>query len=195
MIYFIQDSDTLHVKIGHTRGDPAARLKDLQTGNPSKLVLLGTMPGGQAEEAGLHQRFAAARAAGEWFRPVPELLLLIGRACHDGPPFDAAAGPPGDGVRFYLSAKVEGVAAQRLLRLLREHGPDAFSRRGPLGEAADPLVKDIIRDAAAYGGFEAMRRVYAFVVDRATELYGCRAGGLAGAALDHRFDSVGGWHA
>jgi hypothetical protein len=78
MLYFMQDSTTLHVKIGHTSGDDAlVRRKALQTGNPSELVVLGTMPGEQSDETWLHRRFAHVRVAGEWFRPVPLLLRLI----------------------------------------------------------------------------------------------------------------------
>jgi hypothetical protein len=78
MIYFAQDESTLHVKIGFHGGEDALeRIKSLQTGNPSPLVLLGTMPGDRDTERRLHRDFAAARVAGEWFRPVAGLLALI----------------------------------------------------------------------------------------------------------------------
>lgn len=78
MIYFIQDETLSLVKIGYTGGDdPQSRLKALQTGNPCGLTLLYTMPGEQKLEGELHQRFAAARERGEWFRPVPALLKFI----------------------------------------------------------------------------------------------------------------------
>lgn len=77
MIYFTQDSGNLHIKIGHTSRDAEARRSALQTGNSSPLVVLATMPGDEDDETRLHQRFASARVAGEWFRPVPELILLI----------------------------------------------------------------------------------------------------------------------
>lgn len=81
MIYFTQDSGNLNIKIGYTGSDtPDGRTKTLQTGNSSLLVVLATMPGTQQDEDRLHQRFAAARVAGEWFRPVPELLRLIAQA-------------------------------------------------------------------------------------------------------------------
>jgi hypothetical protein len=35
------------------------------------------MDGGMREERVLHERFASARAEGEWFRPVPDLLAYI----------------------------------------------------------------------------------------------------------------------
>lgn len=109
MIYFTQDSATLHVKIGHTNGDDAeTRRRALQTGNPSELVVLATMPGERADETKLHQRFAPARVAGEWFRPVPELLLLICRARENAlPAFDVpAAILPDRRLRFFLAGKM-----------------------------------------------------------------------------------------
>lgn len=77
MIYFIQDSGTLFIKIGFTDSDPMDRLKALQTGCPSQLVLLWSCDGDISAEGSLHCRFADARDRGEWFRPVPELLRFI----------------------------------------------------------------------------------------------------------------------
>lgn len=77
MIYFIQDDSTLAIKIGFTDGDPELRLKSLQTGSAGGFHLLATVPGGQADERSLHERFAAARVRGEWFQPSPELLAHI----------------------------------------------------------------------------------------------------------------------
>lgn len=80
MIYFIRDEETQFVKIGFTAGDGEDRLRDLQTGCPGELVLLLQMEGSQQEETAWHERFAGARERGEWFRPVPELLLAITEA-------------------------------------------------------------------------------------------------------------------
>lgn len=77
MIYFAQDDATLHIKIGLTNGSPEDRISSLQTGNPSKITLLGTMPGDRDVESSLHAQFSTSRVAGEWFRPIPQLLLLI----------------------------------------------------------------------------------------------------------------------
>jgi hypothetical protein len=56
-------------KIG-IAGDPAQRLRDLQTGSPVVLKLVGVMPGGLSLERLLHRRFAAHRLHGEWFSPA-----------------------------------------------------------------------------------------------------------------------------
>jgi hypothetical protein len=79
MIYFIRDEETLRIKIGFTAGDGEDRLRDLQTGCPGRLVLLFQMEGSKQEEKAWHQRFASARVRdrGEWFYPVPELMLAI----------------------------------------------------------------------------------------------------------------------
>jgi hypothetical protein len=80
VIYFAQADVIGHIKIGWHAGTNAAdRLRELQTGCPTRLVLLGTMPGEQQTEADLHRRFAFSHAHGEWFRPVPELLAFIGQ--------------------------------------------------------------------------------------------------------------------
>jgi hypothetical protein len=77
VIYFIQDATAHLIKIGFTVGEIADRIRALQTGNPAGLVLLGVAEGDKAEEGRLHQRFAAARERGEWFRPVPDLVKYV----------------------------------------------------------------------------------------------------------------------
>lgn len=84
MIYVI--SDGVACKIGYTSGDPAERLKNLQTGNPNSLSLITSFPGDRCEEMRLHRKFADKRLSGEWFalspvdlaqlRPFSEWLLL-----------------------------------------------------------------------------------------------------------------------
>lgn len=78
MIYFIQDSETLHIKIGFTEADGAEeRLRALQTGNSSKLVLLTTIPGNRESESRLHGHYDDLRVRGEWFLPGPLLIQFI----------------------------------------------------------------------------------------------------------------------
>lgn len=55
-------------KIGHTTSDPMQRLSTLQTGNPFRVELVGTIPGTIGQERGLHHKFARKRERGEWFR-------------------------------------------------------------------------------------------------------------------------------
>jgi hypothetical protein len=60
--YFISDGE--HVKIG-VASDAERRLRSLQIGCPRRLELLLVLPGNH--ELGLHERFAADHARGEWF--------------------------------------------------------------------------------------------------------------------------------
>lgn len=106
MIYFIQQhNESLAVKIGYTASDePEGRLRSLQTGNPSELTVLGTMPGTAADERELHRRFANFRLVGEWFRPVPQLLLFINQATSKKPLPEATKYPwP---LTIYLAGKI-----------------------------------------------------------------------------------------
>lgn len=72
-VYFIQSGTDGPIKIGKAN-DPEARLAELQVGSPSALRLIGSIPGGIAEERALHARFSADRVRGEWFSPSAPLL-------------------------------------------------------------------------------------------------------------------------
>lgn len=63
--------------------DPEQRLRNLQTGSPVELRLLGTIPAGPAVEALLHTVFKAQLLRGEWYSPdiyddVTTLLRILG---------------------------------------------------------------------------------------------------------------------
>lgn len=77
-VYFIESEGSSLIKIGYSIS-PEKRLKELQTSSPEALELLGTIPGGKAEEAELHKKFERHREHGEWFRKVPELATFIDR--------------------------------------------------------------------------------------------------------------------
>jgi hypothetical protein len=64
------------VKIGCSL-EPAARMKELQTGCPHKVVLEATTPGGHEREKELHRFFADDRVQGEWFRLTPMIETMI----------------------------------------------------------------------------------------------------------------------
>jgi hypothetical protein len=78
MIYFIKDPGNEEIKIGYS-AKPQKRLPDLQTGNPRKLILLGTVPGMKTDEVVLHSKFAQYRLEGEWFKGeiIEEILTII----------------------------------------------------------------------------------------------------------------------
>jgi hypothetical protein len=92
VVYFIRCSVPIgdgrvdsRVKIGFTRGDPAARITTFETGNPFPMAIAFTARGGLAEEKRLHERFSAYRVAGsrEWFHEAGELAEYIAERTGD----------------------------------------------------------------------------------------------------------------
>lgn len=78
MIYFVKDTVSLAIKIGYSK-TPKQRIGGLQTGNPHKLILLGTVKGNEVDEVRYHDQFAAYRMEGEWFKGdiIEEVLTII----------------------------------------------------------------------------------------------------------------------
>jgi hypothetical protein len=79
MIYFLQDTVTQEIKIGDSKKSPEQRRRDCQTGNPHKLILLGTITGRREDEDCYHGKFAQHRLEGEWFKGeiIEEVLGII----------------------------------------------------------------------------------------------------------------------
>ena len=76
VVYFIQSG--MYVKVGVCAADRVhGRLRELQTGNPCALSLLGTIPGDAVEEARVHRSLADWHARGEWFHLTGELRRII----------------------------------------------------------------------------------------------------------------------
>jgi len=75
-IYFIQGQATGLIKIGQSAA-PGARLDQMQTGSPDRLVILGVLKYSRNLEGELHSKFADSRSHGEWYKPGPELLSFI----------------------------------------------------------------------------------------------------------------------
>ena len=76
-VYFIVCNDTGRCKIGFTKGNPAKRLKNLQTGSPGELSLVLMQPGTPDTEARLHEKFADSNVRGEWFEITDELRAYM----------------------------------------------------------------------------------------------------------------------
>lgn len=80
-VYFIESGPGGPVKIGYTN-DVAARMADLQGGNPVPLRLLAAVHGTQRTERFLHTVYLQGNLRGEWFaRDTPglnDLLALLG---------------------------------------------------------------------------------------------------------------------
>lgn len=75
-VYFIQSGDCGPIKIGIAE-DAKTRMRQMQTGCPDPLRLLGTLPGGAGREAALHRHLSAHRVRGEWFSPTAEVLAFV----------------------------------------------------------------------------------------------------------------------
>lgn len=81
-VYFIRDTVQDQVKIGRGK-DVRKRTQNLQTGNPSRLQLMGwiIVDNDAQEERRLHQRYGEQRGLGEWFCIGPtEVLTELERA-------------------------------------------------------------------------------------------------------------------
>ncbi len=76
VVYFIVTEDRNYVKIGTSR-NASERLSELQTGNPQRLVVLKTIPGGHEKERLVHALWEKDRQMGEWFTLSSELLAWI----------------------------------------------------------------------------------------------------------------------
>jgi hypothetical protein len=74
VVYFVQSGD--YIKIGHSRGDVADRVRSIQIENAHEVKLLATEPGSMAREHELHVQFAGHRVRGEWFDAGPVLTYL-----------------------------------------------------------------------------------------------------------------------
>jgi hypothetical protein len=72
-VYFITGDPLDYVKIGWTKKNPFARLRELQTGCPNHLFVLTYVSGSLEDEARLHRTFDLLHYRGEWF--VKDLKL------------------------------------------------------------------------------------------------------------------------
>lgn len=77
-IYFVEAVGFDLIKIGYAR-DIRERMRKLRPGCPAPLKLLGTEPGGAAEERAYHVLFIKHQVYGEWFRRCPEIDFVVAR--------------------------------------------------------------------------------------------------------------------
>lgn len=68
-IYLIKEKDNENYKIGYTSKNIEERIKELQTGNGNKLILVHTFETKFATvlEKTLHRRYKSKNLIGEWF--------------------------------------------------------------------------------------------------------------------------------
>ena len=74
-IYIIHSIDQNAFKVGYTSGTP--RLPSLQTGNPTTMRLVRTIPAERQCEPAIHVALAAYRIRGEWFRDDGLMTWLL----------------------------------------------------------------------------------------------------------------------
>lgn len=81
-LYFISahpdDMVDAPIKIGISF-HPEARLAEMQRVSPARLVILRVKQGGRIAERKYHERFAADRLHGEWFKRSEPLMEVIRR--------------------------------------------------------------------------------------------------------------------
>ena len=84
-VYFVSAPSAGLIKIGRALC-AVRRFDSLRSSSPVPLTMLGAVPchRGGALEGELHDRFAALRSHGEWFRESDELLTYIAK--HAQPP-------------------------------------------------------------------------------------------------------------
>lgn len=78
MVYFIQNTDTKHIKIGYS-DNVKKRFSQLQTTSPQELTILTMCEGGIELEKELHNKFNDYYVRGEWFNPSEELISYINK--------------------------------------------------------------------------------------------------------------------
>lgn len=78
MIYFIQSGDSGPIKIGLCQdGGLRRRIQALQTGNPARCTVLGTMAGDVEREKAIHYDLREHRIRGEWFAPSGPVIRYV----------------------------------------------------------------------------------------------------------------------
>lgn len=75
-VYCILHHERKAAKIGISR-NPSRRLRQIQTGCPDVLTMIGTIPGDGALETAFHRHFAPRRLAGEWFDDADSVVRSL----------------------------------------------------------------------------------------------------------------------
>jgi len=128
MIYFVQMGSLPFVKIGFTKF-LTVRIGVLQSASPLPLVVVGTIPGEQCDEALAHRALWASRKLNEWFDAAAAIDLYNRLLCESD-------------VRSYLliavaeaeisspvadAAFIKKVIGQAVTKLTEQHGVEAVA--------------------------------------------------------------------
>jgi len=148
-VYFVQEVNTKALKIGHA-SNVGARVRGMQTGCPSAIRILATVPGGREVEKIWHARFAHLRLHHEWFHAGEDLLLAMksdpGVTLHPQPtkPFSEAVGRIGELLQE-SPTKGKGVRISEGKRIAQTIEREGFEGPPPLGLWTAWCVGDVIR--------------------------------------------------
>lgn len=91
-VYFVRRSSGL-IKIGFST-TPTIRLRAIENGLGESIAILAVVEGSRKLERHLHDRFAAGRDVGEWFKSSPDLLRTIDALDAGTYVFDNGDAPP-----------------------------------------------------------------------------------------------------
>ena len=131
-VYFAGHESLGPIKIGAS-ADPYQRIRDLRTGSPLWLTLLGVMEAENmsAAEMRLHQRFASSRSHGEWFERAPELMQLI-KSCRDAVRIEEPVETPSADGAYTLkeAAEILGRSLDSIRKKVQRANPGSLGRRG-----------------------------------------------------------------
>ena len=75
MIYFLQSLDK--IKIGYTNNGAIERKRQMETGNPHGIVIIGTVKGNDTHEHKMHRDLEEYCVIGEWFKDCTEVRTYI----------------------------------------------------------------------------------------------------------------------
>lgn len=85
IVYLLQVGDIPQYKIGVTSGDVNKRVKQLQTGNSDKIIVVNVFKSdfNRKIESRLHKKYETKRLEGEWFQLNDEDVNNFINECQD----------------------------------------------------------------------------------------------------------------
>lgn len=92
-VYFLRVGD--RVKVGFSR-TPFTRVGELAVGMPRRPEVVVAVRGTRLDEGRMHQRLAAFRCSGEWFRATPEVMRIVMRSLMFGRPMHGRDSAPSE---------------------------------------------------------------------------------------------------
>jgi hypothetical protein len=131
-VYFLRAGADGPVKVGLAT-DPMARMQELQTGNHVALIMIGVIRGGADVERAIQRELVPYRIRGEWFRPEPLAMAVIGRRMLQ----DLLDHPGDEPPRVHHCVTTWAMRAEtvsRQLASLHANHPDVFQPPRPTAE-------------------------------------------------------------